>query len=183
VPESQRELTIPEVHALWDAATNDARLAIAALFSGVTLDELAHLRWRDVDLDERTLQFHEPERTQALLQPFRDALLERLSSAAADAHVATSSRGIELGVADLAGLVAAAAHDAGLEQAEEVDAQVLRHTYISFLVKQGLRLSELEKAVGLVPAASFLQYRTVSPRGPGLPLAAIDCVFPAFGRA
>jgi polysaccharide biosynthesis transport protein len=183
VPESQRELTIPEVHALWDAATNDARLAIAALFSGVTLDELAHLRWRDVDLDERTLQFHEPERTQALLQPFRDALLERLSSAAADAHVATSSRGVELGVADLAGLVAAAAHDAGLEQAEEIDAQILRHTYISFLVKQGLRLSELEKAVGLVPAASFLQYRTVSPRGPGLPLAAINCVFPAFGRA
>jgi polysaccharide biosynthesis transport protein len=181
--ESQRELTVPEVHALWDAATKDGRLAIAALFSGVTFEELALLSWRDVDLDRDTLQFHEPERTQPLLRPLRDELHARVASADADALVATSSRGTELGVADLAGLVAAAAHDAGLEHAEEVDARVLRHTYISFLVKQGLRLSELEKAVGLVPAASFLQYRTVSPRGPGLPLEAVNCIFPAFGRA
>ena len=182
ISESPRELTLGEVHALWDAATDDGRLAIAALFSGVTLEQLAGLRWVDVDLEDGHLKFHEPPHTRELQRPLRDELQARIESRDARDRVATNAMGIELGVADLAGLVAAAAHDAGLQHAENIDPQVLRHTYINFLVRQGLRLSELEKAVGLIPAASFLQYRTVSPQGPGLPLASVNCVFPVFAR-
>ena len=76
--------------------------------------------------------------------------------------------------------MAAAAHDAGVPDAHDVDADVMRHTYISFLVRQGLRLSELEKAVGPVPPALFLHYRTLSPEGPGRSLDGVNCVFPAF---
>jgi integrase len=46
-----RELSGPEVYALWDAASPQARLVIAALLGGLTLDELTALRYEDIDFD------------------------------------------------------------------------------------------------------------------------------------
>jgi hypothetical protein len=85
-----------------------------------------------------------------------------------------------LSPADLKGLLAAAAHDAGLHDAEAIDSGVLRHTYVSFLVRQGPRLSDLEHLAGPVPPALFLYYRSLTPPGSDVALAAINRVFPAF---
>ncbi|MEJ7670790.1 MAG: hypothetical protein WKH97_19135 [Casimicrobiaceae bacterium] len=176
-----RELTVPEVYALWDAATRDGRLAVAALFSGLTLAELATLTWDSVEVEAGCLKL--PDATQGirpLTAPLAQELQARAPGRTSTEPVAATRAGTALSISDLAGLVAAAAHDAGLEHAETIDDDTLRHTYVSFLVRQGARLSELEQAVGTVPPASFLQYRSLSPRGPGLPMPAIDRVFPAF---
>jgi polysaccharide biosynthesis transport protein len=179
-----RELTVEEVRAMWDAATSDGRLAIAALFSGLTLNELAHLNWDAIDLDSRKVAIATPRyRLQPITTPFVDELARRSASALAGAPVAASSTGARYSFEDLAGLVAAAAYDAGLQGADTVDAEAARHTYISFLVRQGVRLSDLERLVGHVPPSSFLHYRTVSARGGSMPLTALDRVFPAFEAA
>ena len=173
-----RELSVPEVHALWDAATHDGRLAVAALISGLTLAELATLTWDSVELEAGCVKL--PQGDRPLTAPLAQELQARAPGRAGTETVAATRAGTALSIADLAGLVAAAAHDAGLERAETIDDDTLRHTYLSFLVRQGARLSELEQVVGTVPPASFLQYRGLSPRGPGVPLTAIDRVFPGF---
>jgi succinoglycan biosynthesis transport protein ExoP len=176
-----RELAVEEVRAMWDAATSDGRLAIAALFSGLTLEELAHLNWDAVDLDSHKVAIATPRyRLQPITTPFVDELTRRSASALAGAPVAASSTGARYSFEDLAGLVAAAAYDARLEGADTVDAEAARHTYISFLVRQGVRLSDLELLVGPVPPSSFLHYRTVSARRGSTVLTALDRVFPAF---
>jgi integrase len=177
-----RELTVPEVHALWEAATRDGRLAIAALFSGLTLGELAALKWEDADFEARLVKLP-GERIQPLTGPLAHELQERASGHRGRGTIVATTAGAALSVDDLAGLVAAAAHDAGIEQAEIIDADTVRHTYVSYLVRQGARLSELEYAVGPLEAASFLHYRNLSPRGPGVPLTAVNLVFPAFRSA
>ena len=174
-----RELTVGEVHALWRAATSNGRLAIAAPFSGLTLHELAALKWDEVDFQARSIKLPS-HRTHPLTEPLASELLQKSSENIGDEAVAVMSAGARLSVADLAGLVAAAAHDAGIEQAAMIDADTLRHTYISFLVRQGARLSELEDIVGPVPPASFLHYRNLSPRGPGAPLTEVNRLYPAF---
>jgi hypothetical protein len=91
--------------------------------------------------------------------------------------------GSRLSVVDLEGLIAAAAHDAGLAEADTVDADTLRHTYISFLVREGLRLSELDRFVGPVAPALFLRYRNLSPSTRAFSASAVNPVFPAFRSA
>ena len=179
-----RELTVSEVHALWGAATSDGRLALAALFSGLTLAELAGLKWNAVDLEARQLTLLTPRpRLAALTPPLAQELESREPERRDSVAVATSASGGALTVDDLAGLIAAAAHDSGIDEAEEVDAETLRYTYIAFLIRQGARLSELEHVAGPIPPASFLRYRSLSPRGPGLPVSTLERVFPAFRTA
>lgn len=182
---SPRELTVPEVRELWHAATGDARLVVAALFSGLTLDELATLQWDAVDLDAGVVHLGDSRaRSFLLTAPLRQELQARRVSRSGEGRVAaTSDGGTMLSLADLKGLVAAAAHDAGLNEAENIDPEVLRHTYLSFLVRQGPRLADLEHLAGAVPPALFLYYRKLTPAGSDVPLAAINRVFPAFALA
>lgn len=176
-----RELTVREVRAVWDAATRNGRLAVAALFSGLTLEELAALRWQDIDLHAQHLML--AGRLHPLNAPLAQELQDRGPGQIGAESVAVMSNGVPLSALDLSGLVAAAMHDAGIDNAEALNHDVLRHTYISFLVRQGLRLSELEKWVGPVAPASFLHYRNLSSREPGAPPTAVNPLYPAFARA
>lgn len=174
-----RELTAGDVHALWRAATSDGRIALAALFSGVMLQELAALKWDAIDFERGTLTFTEPAHgLRPLTQPLAGELHSRRAGRLTDA-VAVTATGEILSVADLEGLVAAAAHDSGIEGAASIDAENLRHTYICYLVRQGVRLLELAQLVGPVAPASFLHYRTLSPCAQG-PLSEAQRVYPAF---
>jgi hypothetical protein len=179
----QRELSVAEVYALWEAATSDGRLALAALFSGLTLDELAALRWNAVDLDKGHIVAGPAQRLQPITPPFANELHSKRKQRIDSEAVATTSLGQPYSVEDLEGLIAAAAHDAGLRQSETSDAHAVRHTYISFLVRQGIRLSDLELMVGPVAPASFLYYRNLSPGTVGLAFTAVNRVFPAFRSA
>ena len=71
-----------------------------------------------------------------------------------------------------------AAVDGGLQQADHVDSAALRHTYLLFLVRQGVRLSELRKQVGTLSSQQLLNYGRFSPAGPGKPLEEITLHYP-----
>ena len=73
-----------------------------------------------------------------------------------------------------------AAHDAGIENADEVTPQSLRHTYVAFLVRQGMRFSELAKLVGHLPAATLAAYKLLAPAGGRQPLERVDRLLPAI---
>ncbi|MES2562425.1 MAG: Wzz/FepE/Etk N-terminal domain-containing protein [Pseudomonadota bacterium] len=176
-----RELGIAEVQALWNAATRDGRLAVAALFSGLTLPELAALQWRDIDFDAACVQL--AHRVHRLIAPLYQELQARKIEADSAQHVASTRTGAALSIADLDGLIAAAAHDARIEQSHTIDARSLRHTYVSFLVRTGVRLSDLEHIVGPVPPASFLYYRNLAPSAASSSASAQERIFPVFRRA
>jgi hypothetical protein len=73
--------------------------------------------------------------------------------------------------------VACAAHDAGVEDAVEVTAAVLRHTYVAYLVRQGARLADIERVVGRLPPAAYTDYGRLSPPGAGVPLDRIETAY------
>jgi hypothetical protein len=175
-----RELSIAEVSALWKSASPDARLVLAALFSGVTLPELSAMTWGDVDFDSSLVAVGPTRRLQPITLPFADELKAKRGQHTNGDAVAVSISGHHYTVHDLEGLIAAAAHDAALNQSEIVDASAVRQTYINFLVRQGIRLSELESIVGPIAPASFLYYRNLSPAGGVRPFSALDSIFPTF---
>ena len=69
--------------------------------------------------------------------------------------------------------------DAGIDGVIDVTTDCLRHTYVAFLVRQGIRFSELTRIVGYLPAEVLGAYSALSPRGSRFPREAIDVVYPA----
>ncbi|MCC7487781.1 MAG: hypothetical protein IT529_22655 [Burkholderiales bacterium] len=174
-----RELSEREVRALWSAAAPDARLAIAGLLGGLSAEELAALRFSEVDLAANVARVPGVStRSCTLRDPLRRLLIERRSRPGAAAAPLVNSRGEPLTADDIEGLIACAAHDAGLHDAREVTAEVLRHTYFAYLVRQGVRLADMGEFIGRLAPAAFRDYAPLSPPGRGVPLEEIDPVYP-----
>ncbi|HTP97215.1 MAG TPA: tyrosine-type recombinase/integrase [Burkholderiales bacterium] len=183
-PRLPRELSGPEVLALWSAATGQSRAAVVALLSGLSVGELAALTWGDIDFGHAHLQVTgDSPRTLPLTAPLR-AALEGLRPQVAERNAAVLAHagGGAFDADDIEGLIAVAANDAGLAAPAEVTGVTLRHTYLAYLVREGVRLGEIEKLVGRLPPALFTDYGRLSPPGPGLTLDRIDLILPVLRR-
>lgn len=150
-----RELQPRELQALLAAASPDNLGPLAFLLYGLTAEELASLRGGHVDRAAEALQVPgAAARTLPLPQPLL-ALAGTPDAALAAAPLFPNAQGAALLAEDLASVVAATAYDAQLDQPETVTPEALRHTYIAYLVRQGLRFSELPRLVGRLPAETL----------------------------
>lgn len=167
-----RELLSGEVRALAELADPATRQLIGLLLCGLTLEECAGLTERDFDLEAGRLRVPGEGRTLDL----GPGLVALLSSH----HPQPLWLGANgaAGVEGLAARIGLLAHDAGLAHPAEVTAGSLRHTYIRYLVRQGARLTEIERILGPVPAAELSRYAVYRPAGPGKPLPDLDLVYP-----
>lgn len=170
----QRELPIAEVQALLDLADPASRQLIGLLMSGLTLDDCAALGAEDLDLPACRVQVRGDGREIALA-PGLAALLAAQRPIPLWAGACGSAT-----VEELSARLGLLAHDAGLTHPGEVTVGTLRHTYLCYLVRQGARLTELERIVGALPAAELARYGVYSPAGPTRPLTQIDPIYPAL---
>jgi hypothetical protein len=79
-----------------------------------------------------------------------------------------------------------AAHDAGVERAQEILPRTPRATPVSlsscgiaFLVRQRIRFADLARIVGRLPAAPLAAYSGLAPPGARAELEAVNIAFPA----
>lgn len=178
-----RELDEAEVAALLASADDASRLALALLVSGVAPDELLSLRWRDVQPDAGTIRIGAPAAREFPLTEELSAIAAPGCAAyAADACLVPAQGGSAPSNDDLAALVAYASHDAGLVQAAEVTPAVLRHTYLAFMARQGVRFTELSRIVGPLPAAVIGSYGSLAPEGTRRALAEVERMHPGLRR-
>jgi polysaccharide biosynthesis transport protein len=169
----RRELLAGEVRALLALADAATRQLMSLVLSGLTPAECVMLEARAIDLAAGTVQAP------------GDGRVIRLSPALA--ALFAGHRPVPLWIDDPAGGGAAGllariellAHDAGLAHPAEVDAAAVRHTYICYLVRQGARLTEIERIIGRLPAAELARYAVYSPAGAAKPLAQVALVYPA----
>ena len=149
------------------------------LLSGVSLDEALAVRWSDVDPAQSLIHVGDGSpRDIALSEPLLKSLAARQADPQPD---------LLLGHQDppatretLAAQLLYAAHDAGIEDASDVTPECLRHTYVAFLVRQGIRFADLTRLVGHVPVELLGAYTTLAPPGPRVAREHIDAVFPAI---
>jgi uncharacterized protein involved in exopolysaccharide biosynthesis len=176
-PSLPRELSPIEATALWNAADAQGKVAIAALLNGLSAAETAALRWSDIDASGGAV--HVPgilPRTVPIGTGLREALAALRHGN--DGPVLVTPAQARLEPADLAGMVATAAHDAGIAAAGEVTPETLRHTYLAFLVRQGVRFADLAQIAGYLPPAALMAYGPLSPPAPGRSLDAVDLSYP-----
>jgi succinoglycan biosynthesis transport protein ExoP len=67
-----------------------------------------------------------------------------------------------------------------LPEPEEITAEAIRHSYIAYLVRQGLRLSDLEHITGYLDPSVITRYGAYSPPQPGRHIYEIELLHPAM---
>ncbi len=170
-----RELRGDEVRALLAASTPEARVAALLLLHGVTPEELLALRWEDVDAGASKLLIRGASpRALALAAPAVAALGELPKSA--DGFVMSAAGARALTQDELATELLCAAHDGGVERPAEVTPQSLWHSYVAFLARQGIRMSDLGRLVGRLAPEQAAAYSALAPQGKRLGLAEIRVV-------
>jgi polysaccharide biosynthesis transport protein len=176
-----RELTDAEIAALVSAATEDARLIAVALLMGVSADEMVALRWDEIDLAADVIGLGGgAARIVPLDEPMRSLIVARRQQPDAAGTVLRRPDGTSLTIDEVARLVLFAAYDAGLDRPQEVTADVLRYTYLSFLLRQGIRAADFERIVGPVPQTELVAYMQMhSPRA-RRPIEQIERLLPAL---
>lgn len=168
------ELPFETVSALFNSAGSREKLLIALLLSGPSLEEIAAIGRLDIDTGNGKLIIHGISPRTLPLSPVAQSLF------ANPACQLITPSGEPLTSADLKALLACAAHDAGLSGTDEITADALRQTYIIYLVKQGIRLAELESIMGYLPPTELSAYAAYSPPGQKRPLEEINLLYPGL---
>jgi succinoglycan biosynthesis transport protein ExoP len=177
-PRFPRELRAEEVAALVRAADGETRLAILLLLSGVALEEALALRWSEVDAEHGIVRVGEGSAREVVAGGALRACLREKRRNDGELLLATQGRPLTRDSVDAQ--ILCAAHDAGIEAAAGVDSAVLRHTYVAFLVRQGIRFADLTRVVGSLPAEVIRAYSTLSPPGTRSELVRIRLPYPGL---
>jgi integrase len=180
-----RELNDAELRRLMDAAEEEGRLAMVALLSGVSPEELGEMRWADIDADANLLRIARPApREIAISSEISHWLFAIKQSRGAQAEDRWLKQFVAGGsqAGHVESIIAYAAHDAALEYPAEITPAVIRHTYIAFLVRQGIRFSELARIVGPLPTEVTAMYGAMAMGGNRRSLETSERVMPVLGE-
>ncbi len=174
-----RELAQEEVVDLLAASAGEGRFVLGLLLMGLTAEEAAALRQGDFDSAGGLLQVT-GNAPRSLKLPAWMSECRPSPIGGVDAPLLQDAAGGRLRPDDIQSILACAAFDAGLASAGGVTAEILRHTCIAWLVRQGLRFSELGSLVGRPSAEALALYATMAPEGPKLSATEIDPLMPAL---
>ena len=155
-----RELTGAETAALFQAAEASTQLIIALLLNGLAVSEIPTLTPDNIDFQGRHI----------VLGQRQLPMSSRTAPLLADNKLNFDWPSGE----EIDALLCCAAIDSGLALPEQINADCLRHTYLLFLVRQGIKLAELAKIVGAMPTQQLLQLSRFSPAQTGLTLDRIN---------
>ena len=167
-----RELSSHQLRQLLNAANLKGKQLIGFLLSGLTIEEAASLTPAQIDLETATFIVGGAKpRTLAISSSFKALLAQSGNRPAWDADQSAD---------DLAVALLCAAVDSGLPNPGEITAAAIRHSYIAYLVRQGLRLSDLEQITGQLEASVISSYSAYSPPQQGRSPDEIEWLHPAL---
>ena len=76
-----------------------------------------------------------------------------------------------------------AAHDAGLAEPERASAGAILHSYLVYLVGQGMRLADLELVTGPIAPSIRASYAAHAPPGAARSIDQVETLHPTLRRA
>lgn len=171
---SHRELSIEEISTLLEASDIKAKQIIALLLSGLTLDEISRLEREDIDFNKKAISISEEDKRTIPLNYILKALFENIEPCPAWNKKQSTS------ISTLEAIITYAVIDAGLSEAGQFTAESISHSYIIYLIKQGIRLSELGEITGDIEPTRLSEYGRHSPDKKGLSISEIDLIHPSL---
>ncbi|MCF2947223.1 tyrosine-type recombinase/integrase [Paraglaciecola aquimarina] len=168
-------LSTEQAQSLYQVANQQAKVLIGLVYSGVAINELMSLLKSDFVESEAKLHIKgKSSRTLILSQSLSAQLTlfceDKDGSEAIWSHIENED--------DFNQMIVNVGHDAEFSFSEQLNLSVLRHSYISYLVDQGVRLNDVEQVVGRVSPSDLAQYRHIKRSGTSKSLAEIELQYP-----
>lgn len=163
-----RELTDLEIQSLLEIADDKSKLLVYLLMSGVSADNLAGLRWQDIDVTTGLINQSESFVNGWSRENPITTLLQQLESEidfSSDESIWADKQGNPLSAAELDSVISYLAHDAGISNPQEINSAVLLYTYLAYLSRQGLRFTLLSDICQQIPEFSLDMFQQFSPPG------------------
>lgn len=151
------EYTSKQIARLFQTADIRAQQLIALLLSGLTINEIMNLPPDAIDLKNKQLKIGNPVTRIIALHPVLADLYQQHGDRL------LNSSGNRFSQKGLEALLTHSQMDTNLRATDHIYAEALRHTYILYLVKQGIKLADLESAVGHISPEELSEYNLYSP--------------------
>jgi integrase len=169
-----RELSVQQLRILLGASTLKGKQVISLLLSGLTLDEAASLTADQIDQEKATITVTgSVSRNITINRTLKSLFAQSGDHPVWDADKPASPE-------DLAAVLLCTAVDSGLPNPGEINAEAIRHSYIAYLVRQGLRLSDLEQITGHLEPSLISSYSSYSPPQQGISIDDVELLHPAL---
>jgi uncharacterized protein involved in exopolysaccharide biosynthesis len=175
-----RELRSDEVEKLLASAAPENLAILACLLCGLSTDEVVSLQRQHVDTATETLQVPGLSSRALPLPAQLLALTAHRQADSPDTPLFLKTKNRPLDTEDIHSVVTSSAYDAELEQPQSVTPATLRHTYVAFLVRQGLRFSELGHLVGRLSAETFNLLAPLAPEAQRVSINSVEQLLPAL---
>jgi len=157
-----------------EVADIKAKQLISLLLSGLSLEEISKLQREHFDFPREILNIPAASPRTLLLNPNLKSLFKDTEPCPAWSNTqAVTTETLEA-------ILIYASVDAGIQGAQKITSETLTNTYILYLVKQGLRLSELDQLTGYIDPINLSQFSRYSPEKQGLSIADIDIIYPSL---
>jgi succinoglycan biosynthesis transport protein ExoP len=188
-----RELLQEELAGILSNASPTVRLFAHLLLRGVSPEEAVALRGSDINTAARTLHVASGRKDDVSCAAARDIPLDsalheviintfKITPAGDAQPLLGDANAKPVALNDLTTELLYAAHDAGVDQPAEVTPDALRHTCAAFLARQGIRMTDLARAIGQMSAAQAAIYSAMAPAGKRLGLELVERLMPAVRR-
>lgn len=173
-----RELSPPEVTKLLQAMQEEDVAWAVMLLCGATLEEIRSIAPSDLEAGSSSVRLRGPSPRTLRIPTAMFGMLEAASASADDGNDAVID--VPDSEEELKRRLLYAAHDSGLDNPAGITPQTLRHTCIAYLIRQGLRFSDLDRVVGPLPADALAAYASLSPPGLRRTIEEIAPLMPAL---
>ena len=178
-----RELEDEEIIRLISNSSWAVALACVGLLSGLSASVLIGLSWDEIDLEASEIRLRgSPPRTVSVEEPFATLLRQEHDSSRASSTVLHDQNNAPWGVDGLAHQMLCAAYDAALERPEEITPSALRHTYLVWLFRQGIRAGDVMRIAGNLSDKELAGYLQLFAGGARASISEIDPVHPALRK-
>jgi len=170
-----RELSRAEIELLFLAADQATRQLLALLLAGLSAEELLAIKDEDMDTGRGEVRVQGSSPRVVHIPP---SVVELFRQEEGTRLLFRTEKDAAPDLEELDARLQLAAADAGLDNGDQINCRVLSHSYIAYLVRQGVRLSELGRIVGNLSPKFLAGYSRISPAGPGRPLQEISVFYP-----
>ena len=169
-----KKISEANIKLLLDQGDNNTQQLILLLLSGLNIEEIESLTIEQINLELSTIHFY-GQNSRVIAIGAR--LQKKLNDALQNGHLwQAKEQGLSL--EDMSAMLYCSAVDIGFDNLEEPLSEILRKSYIIYLVEQGLRLTELAKIIGQIDPVELAGYAAFSPIGGGCDIEQINVIYP-----
>lgn len=163
--EAVRELTLNELEQLLKASSSKGKVVITALLQGLSVSEISELS--KVKINTAESNFNLPSSPSRLL-PISKNLAELINN----------NINFDITENEAISLINCAAFDAQIIDRGCVSAESVRYSYINFLIRQGIKLVDLENLIGVLPSQVVTEYTQLADKTTRKNIAEINLIYP-----